>query len=179
MGQSTTLTIRKQIVELKQSGKKHLEVSDSLGISQETSKSIWKRYKLEGDHCLVAKYKNCGRTISESEEKNFRLVRFLKQLHPDWGIKFICMKIEEKFSHLKLRSVRQYQSRLSKDKLHKSKLPIAENAERAKFPHDTWQIDAKERVKLLDGTEVCYITVVDEASGAILATRVFPPRISQ
>ena len=179
MKRNIPLSTRKEVVELRLSGKQHLEVAKQLGISQETSKNIWKRYKLEGESGLVLKYTNCGRTISESEEKNYRLVRLLKFLHPTWGVKYICLKIKEKFPQLNLRSVRQYQSRLSKDKIPKSKLPVVENMEKAKTPHDTWQIDAKERVKLLDGTEACYFTVVDESSGAILAARSFPPRVSE
>jgi transposase len=177
MAQATTLSTRKQLIELRLSGRKHLDISSLLGISQETSKNIWKRYKQEGDLCLVPHYKNCGRPITKKEEVNFRLIRLLKHMHPEWGVKFICLRIKEKYPQLDLRGIRQYQSRLSKNKLPKSKLPIVENDKKAKLPHDTWQIDAKERIKLLDGTEGCYITVVDEASGAILATKVFPPRV--
>ena len=37
-------------------------------------------------------------------------------------------------------------------------------------PHDTWQMDAKERVRLGDGTLVCWLRLADEASGAVLLT---------
>jgi hypothetical protein len=39
--------------------------------------------------------------------------------------------------------------------------------------HDCWQIDAKERIRLKNGQEVCYLNVVDQVSGGAIGTRVF------
>ncbi|WP_169521694.1 DDE-type integrase/transposase/recombinase [Spirosoma spitsbergense] len=44
----------------------------------------------------------------------------------------------------------------------------------AEYPHQVWQVDAKEQQRTLDGTKVCWLTVVDEKSGAVLAAPVFP-----
>ena len=53
--------------------------------------------------------------------------------------------------------------------------PGASAAGRA--PHQTWQIDASEHIPLADKTEVCWLRIVDEATGAVLRTDVFPPRL--
>ena len=42
--------------------------------------------------------------------------------------------------------------------------------------HNIWQVDAKENLVLADGTAACYLTMVDEKSGAWLAAPVFPPQ---
>ena len=39
----------------------------------------------------------------------------------------------------------------------------------AKKVHETWQIDAKERIVLADGSQGCWLTIIDEKSGATLA----------
>ena len=49
-------------------------------------------------------------------------------------------------------------------------------APRATEPHETWQVDAAEQIPLADGARVCWLRIVDECSGAVLRTAVFPPR---
>jgi hypothetical protein len=41
--------------------------------------------------------------------------------------------------------------------------------------HDIWQMDAVEQLRLGSGDGVCWLRLVDEYSGAVLATTVFPP----
>ena len=41
--------------------------------------------------------------------------------------------------------------------------------------HEVWEMDAKERMRLLDGSGASTLAVTDEASGALLAAVVFPP----
>lgn len=45
---------------------------------------------------------------------------------------------------------------------------------RATVPHQIWQLDAKEQVRLADGSRVCWLLATDEASGATLEPEVFP-----
>jgi hypothetical protein len=44
---------------------------------------------------------------------------------------------------------------------------------RARAVHNIWEVDAKEQLELLDGQAACYLTIVDEKSGAWLASPVF------
>ena len=41
-------------------------------------------------------------------------------------------------------------------------------AARARTPHHTWQMDASEHLALADGSEVSWLRVVDEATGAVV-----------
>ncbi len=45
---------------------------------------------------------------------------------------------------------------------------------RATAPHDTWQMDAVEQLRLGSGQGVCWLRLVDEYSGAFLGTTVSP-----
>jgi transposase InsO family protein len=45
---------------------------------------------------------------------------------------------------------------------------------RASEPHQVWQMDAVEGLRLGDGSGACWLRLTDECSGAILATAVFP-----
>jgi transposase InsO family protein len=45
---------------------------------------------------------------------------------------------------------------------------------RATEPHQVWQMDAVECLRLGDGSGACWLRMTDECSGAILATELFP-----
>jgi hypothetical protein len=47
---------------------------------------------------------------------------------------------------------------------------------RATAPHQVWQADAAEEILLGDGTRVSWLRIVDEFTGAVLHTAIFPPR---
>jgi hypothetical protein len=47
--------------------------------------------------------------------------------------------------------------------------------QRGKEPHAVWEIDAKERLQLGDGSASSVLSVTDEASGALLGATPFPP----
>lgn len=47
--------------------------------------------------------------------------------------------------------------------------------DRARTAHAVWDMDAKERMRLADGSGASTLAVTDEASGALLARVVFPP----
>lgn len=178
MGQAKTLDIRTQMVTMKQSGHTNSQIAESLRIGVGTVKNIWKRYQKNGEAGLPASYQACGRRTSTIDEIAFRLVRLIQHLHLSWGIPFILLKISEKFPDLPLRSARQYQRRLfnGSGKMPRSILPPAPVPEQSRIAHDSWQLDAKERFRTQDGEEGCYLTIADEATGSLLAARVFPPR---
>src|SRR5207302_5506378 len=46
---------------------------------------------------------------------------------------------------------------------------------RAAEPHQVWQMDAAEQLKLSGGGRFCWLRLADECSGAILATALFAP----
>jgi len=53
-------------------------------------------------------------------------------------------------------------------------LIAANHPEPATAVHDTWQVDAKEKLHLHSGQVACYLTIVDEHSGSLLKAVVFP-----
>jgi transposase len=85
MGQATPLAIRKEIISLRQSGKKHAEISQCLNVPFATVKYIWSKYKKDGEKSLLTKYANCGVKTIRSQEKMYRATMWLKRLHPSWG----------------------------------------------------------------------------------------------
>jgi hypothetical protein len=66
------------------------------------------------------------------------------------------------------------QEGLARPPLRRPQLPQAER--RASQEHQVWQMDAAEHIRLASGQQASWLRVVDEYSGAVLATVLFPPR---
>jgi len=174
---------RESVIQLYNSGVNMLQISIRENINYGTVRTLIKRYKTEGDAGLVPHLKQCGRKRTYDSECTFRLVRLYKHFHPLWGVEYILMKIKEKHPDLPLCVSRVYERRLKAAHLlsmpKNPPLVHIYHPERALLPHDTWQIDAKERLTTSDGKPACYLTTTDEKTGGALSATVFPLRSYQ
>lgn len=178
MAQAKDMTLRHKIVAGHQQGDSYMSLSKRYGINYMTVRSICLRYMELGEAGLVPRYANCGRPVVDGAEQVFRLVRLLRHLHPTWGVGYILVRLRAAYPHLRLQSERHYQRRLAKGSkgLGKPQLPPPALTERSRLPHDTWQIDAKERIGMSDGQERCFLNITDEKTAAVLKAKAFPPR---
>ena len=178
MGSAKSIVEREQMISLYSKGISMLQISQQEGINYGTVKNLIKRYKNEGVKGLIPKYSQCGLTRQYESECSYRLVRLYKHYHPKWGVSYILLKIKDKYPQLPLCGNRVYERRLKEDnKVTLSKNPplqLLYHPERSRLPHDTWQIDAKERLDTLDGKAACYLTTTDEKTGCVLEAKVFP-----
>ena len=177
MGQAKDLVLRQKIVTSHQQGDSYASLSRQYGINYNTVRTMCIRYTESGQTGLIPRYSNCGRPIAEGSDRSFRLVRLIKHLHPTWGVGYILVRIRQAYPELTLQSERQYQRRLSggKKDLPKAQLPSSVPLDRSRLAHDTWQIDAKERIGMADGQERCFLNITDEKTAAMLQIKVFPP----
>jgi Helix-turn-helix domain len=101
----------------------------------------------------------------------------LRAQHPTWGAGYIRVRLAALADPAALPSERTLQRwfrRQDAPPAPPGRRPPAE-AGRATAPHDTWQVDAVEQLRLGSGQGVCWLRLVDECSGAFLGTTVFPP----
>jgi hypothetical protein len=178
MATAYTIAERESFIKRHEQGESLLKISQESGVSYKTLKTLKKQYIAQGEKGLVPRYTNCGRKRSYESERSYRLVKLYKHFHQQWGMTYILMKIKEKYPDLPMCVSRIYERRLKVDNLVKTpKNPPLQSvyyAEKARSPHDTWQIDAKENIKTLDGQQACYLTTTDEKSGGALSATVFP-----
>lgn len=179
MGQSKDALLRHKIVAERAKGLSFTVLSAQYGIGYNTVRSICHRYSSEGEAGLIPRTANSGRRTTPQSELAFRLVRLISHKHPTWGIPYILTRIRVFFPDLVLQSERHYQRRI---KRHIGSppapvLPKSEPVDRAREPHDTWQIDAKERLDLTDTPEQqgCFLNITDEKTTALLEAKSFPP----
>lgn len=170
------ISIRERIVEEKLLGKTLLAISEEQSISYSTVRRIWNRYKEGGFENIKPRYSNCG----SKRPKSYRMYRrslWLKRFHPSWGAPYILTLIGIKYPSEKLPHVRTVQKWFQSKHYSRPKIQREEqHIEVVKEVHDCWQIDAKENIRLEDGSKSCYLTTVDVKSGAVLETPVFSLR---
>ena len=170
------ISVRELIINEKISGKSLIKISMEQSISYSTVRRIWKKYKIGGLENIKPQYQNCGL----KRPKYYRMYRrciWLKRHHSTWGAPYILILIEEKYPQETLPTARMVQKWFKSKNLGKPKIQREEQkVSIVKQVHDCWQVDAKENIKLEDGTSACYLTTVDVKSGAVLETPVFSLR---
>lgn len=179
MGQAKDVVLRHKIISERAGGLSFTAISAQFGVGYNTVRSICHRYELEGDIGLIPRTANCGRRTSAQSELSYRLVRLISYQHPSWGIPYILTQIALKFPDFILQSDRHYQRRIKRHIgwLPAPVLPKAESVERARESHDTWQIDAKERLNFTETMDQqgCFLNITDEKTTALLEAKTFPP----
>lgn len=177
MGAATAIHIRELIVREKLSGKSLVQIADEQNLSYSTTCNIWRRYKKKGLKGLCPDYSNCGPKGILSSYRVYRLSTWLKRRYPKWGAPYIKTILKDRYPTEAIPSVRTLQLWFTKAGYTQPKFYREEPKElKVESTHDCWQIDAKEHIKLEDGTKACYLTTVDVKSGSVLATPIFPQR---
>ena len=177
MGRALPTWMRQRIVEEHLAGKSLTEIAREHALSYSTVCRCWHRYQERGCDGLAPDYPNCGKQGPSQQDLVYRAARWLKFLHRAWGAPLIRLKLEARYRDRTLPSVRTFQRWFKKAGLTplRKRLPDQKRCW-AKTPHQIWQIDAKERLRLPSGQRACYLTIVDECSGALLEALVFPPQ---
>jgi hypothetical protein len=181
MGQAHSLATRKAIICQRQLGISMSEICETLNVSYTSVRRICKRYSdnlhPESDlqSVLTPHYSNCGPKTEKWSSDIVDAVLLLKAEHLSWGAPRLLVELERKLCGQTLPTIRTVERWFRKNNLGKPPRQGGEPAiGRARGVHNIWEVDAKENLVLLDGQEACYLTTVDEKSGALLASPVFP-----
>jgi hypothetical protein len=105
----------------------------------------------------------------------------LKQQHPTWGARYLLGVLSKTFPGRDLPSERTLRRWLCEDN-HQDQAPAGRKSQyqgRVQLPHQRWQIDACDQMKLASGQQVSWLRGVDECTSTVLGTVVFPPRAIQ
>lgn len=173
------MAVRKQVVLEWSKGQTLISICEKHHLSYNTVRRLCQRYRREGSQGLTPHYNCCGRNKTSNPLVK-RAAGWLKRLHPGWGGGFIRLILQRRYGKRQVPCERTLQRWFKKAGLYKVKSTFPQPS----FPwavhiHDTWQVDAKEKLRLKSGEKLCYLTVVDEKSGSLLKAFVFPPLSSQ
>jgi Helix-turn-helix domain len=104
----------------------------------------------------------------------------LHEQHPTWGAPYLRIRLAGLHPGLagvpSARTLQRYFARHRQPPAPPGRRPAAAARARADRPHAVWQMDAVEQLPLAGGQRVSWLRWVDEFTGAVLGTAVFPPR---
>jgi transposase len=180
MPQPIPVATREMIVSCHEKGESLVAIANDLKMSYWTARHIWRRYRDDGPDGLKPGYDRCGPSGPLSDRLIYRAALWLRRRHRSWGAGLIRVLLTKRYGKDRVPTVRSLQRWFKAAGLSvcKSKRPSA-NKQKARRVPQVWQMDAKERVPLKDGRQVCYLSITDEKSGAHLITQVFPPQAFQ
>jgi len=175
MPAATPNRIRRQIVDRRSDGASYAAIARELALPYITVRKIDQHYRRTGH--LEPDYARCKHTEVRKAQAIYEQAVALKRQHPGWGAGLIWVELAEVWPESALPSVRTLQRWFQRAGLVQPRPrprepgPVA----RGTTAHAVWAMDAKEQIRLPDGQGISWLTISDEASGAILSATIFPP----
>lgn len=189
MASAHSLLVREKILDFRLAGYNMREISKVLSISYGSVRELCKRSAVcsgsADKSVLLPRYHLCGPQKKEYSLEVIEQSLALKRLHPLWGAGRISLALNRSCASAaatspsvnseKQPAIRSLGRWFRENNLIKPPRQTGEpTIGRAKAVHNIWEVDAKEQLTLQDGQAACYLTMVDEKSGAWLASPVFP-----
>jgi hypothetical protein len=176
MPRAVAQPIREEIVTRRQTGEPLTAIAQAMAMSYRTVRNLWRRYRERGAEGLAADYERCGVPGPRFPAALHTAALSLKQAHPRWGAGLVKIQLATQFPEQRLPSKRTLQAWFCAAGLQQARTrrPSASPA-RAQGAHEVWEMDGKEEIRHADGTKSSAISVVDEATGAVLGAALFPP----
>lgn len=175
MAAALSMATRRRIIQGYRAGTSYAALAKQFNVAYHSVRTLCLRVEAEGEDGLRPRYDRCGVRGPQGDRLIYRAACCLKRRHPQWGAAFIRLQLEARYGPERpLPAVRTMQHWFKEKGLQppRSKPPQVQK-QWASHVHQVWQIDAKEQQRTADGTEVCWLTVTDEHSTAILGAPVF------
>jgi transposase len=172
--------IREEIVQRRRAEEPLTQIAAALKLPYRTVRGIWSRYRSRGAQGLAPDYDRCSKPGPRYRAELVEAAQRMKRTHPRWGAMRICIELAHLFPQEALPKRRTVQEWLQKAGLSpgRSRSP-ASPKQRGRKAHEVWQLDAKDQMRLLDGSPSASFSMVDEATGAVLGVALFPPEPGQ
>jgi transposase len=151
------------------------ELADLFGLAPRTVRGLIRRARARGAEGLTpdSTHPNPSPAPHPTRQEALRL----RREHPTWGAGMVRVWMERSgMSGLpSAREIQRWFAAAGLNPAPKGRRP--QSAWRpATGPHETWQVDAAERIALANGSQASWLRITDEYTGAVLSTVVFPPR---
>jgi len=174
MPAATPLRLREEIVTRRQAGSSYASIARELSLPYVTVRQVYRHYEKSGE--LRPHYDRCRHTEVRSDPRIYERAIQMKRAHPGWGAGLIWVELNEEFSEDSLPSLRTLQRwfRRAQVQAPPRSQGVSMPVHRGQQRHEVWALDAKEQMRLGDGSDASWLTITDEASGAILTADFFP-----
>jgi transposase len=168
--------VRQVIFQRWTKGESVPKLAEELGIAERTLRHLVRRFAGRGEQAVIPDYARCSTKIVTIGNDVYEQAMQMRRQHPTWGAGLIrVLLLKELDTCPSERTLQRWFQRNELSPAPAGRRPARE-ATRAHCPHEVWQMDAAERILLANGQRVSWLRLVDECSGAVLQTTIFPPR---
>lgn len=177
MPKSIPVPVRQKLWERACRGEAVRSLAESFGLAPRTIRHLLKRFRDRGDGSLPPSYRTPQPPDHAHPEAVRQAVLAMRRDHPSWGAELIRVMLGESQPQVAwptAPTICRWLRAANLARASAGRKPGSSTA-RADRPHQTWQIDASEHIPLADKSEACWLRILDEATGAVLRTEVFPP----
>jgi hypothetical protein len=181
MPRAIPVAVRQQLWERHRQGEPTAALAAAYGVSPRAVRALCRRRRLAGPEALRPRYHAPPAPPHAKPPECRADVLQLRREHPTWGAAWLLTVLRQRFPDRPWPAARTAQRWLKAARLNpapRGRRP-AGDANRATRPHEVWQMDGSECIRLASGERVCWLRVVDELTGAALLTTIFPPALPQ
>ena len=170
------IPIRQAILKRWQNGESVSNLAEELQISARTVRHLVRRFAQRGQNGLQPDYDRCNTKKMPANSDQFQKAIVMRKQHPSWGGGLIRVVLQEQGddSCPSARTLQRWFRRSTLSPAPPGRRPASDDR-RAHHPHDVWQMDAVDQLRLASGQQVSWLRLVDECSGVVLQTTIFPP----
>jgi transposase len=169
--------VRRAIFQRSRKGASVATLAEEFELSERTVRHLVRRFDERGQSGLVADYLRCATKAAAHDSAVRRKALNMRAQHPDWGGGLIRVLLQEELGTCPCeRTLQRWFRQAALTPAPAGRRP-ARDESRARQPHEVWQMDAAERMRLASGAQVSWLRIADECSGAVLETRIFPPGV--
>jgi transposase len=169
--------VRQMIFQRWQKGASVPKLAKELDLCERTVRHLVRRFAARGQTGLSPDYERCATKTAATSKSLFHKAVQMRQQHPTWGAGLIRVLLQEELGACQSeRTLQRWFRRVALLPAPTGRRP-ANDDYRARRPHEVWQMDAAERILLGNGERVSWLRLVDECSGAVVQTTIFPPKL--
>jgi transposase len=169
--------VRQVLFQRWQKGASVVSLAEEFHLSERTVRHLVRRFAQRGKQGVAPDNARCAIKSVPTTNPVFQQAVKMREHHATWGAGLIRVILQEaEISSPCERTLQRW--------LHRATLPPAppgrrpaNNEQRARHPHDVWQMDAADQMRLAGDQRASWLRLVDECSGVVLRTTVFPPRV--
>jgi len=168
--------MRQAMFRLWQKGYGTRQIAESLGLPCSAVRRLLQRFRVHGMDGIPPDYWHPS--VPEAAPSDLvETAVSLRREHPTWGAGLIRVQLLLEAPGRPVPSERTLQRWFVRADLSPAPAgrPPRTHLDRAASPHETWQMYAIEHIRIRTREEVSWLRLIDECSGAVLWTAVFPP----
>jgi transposase len=172
------MPVRRVIFKRWKQGESLTTLADELQLSVRTVRHLVRRWGKRGQDGLEPDYANCAVNKLPTDSDAYRQATAMRTQHPQWGSGLIRVVLEEQGLEdcPSERTLQRWFRQATRPPAPPGRRPASDHR-RARHPHEVWQMDAVDQLRLANGQQVSWLRLVDECSGAVLQTKIFPPAL--